>query len=243
MTTDKDGDVYLATSLQVVSPAFIPAAIENCEKSKFAAIPALTKIMGFGNSCKEFGLTTIQELQEALSKVVPLALAKTLPDQLRGWKEGKEFRYPVQLNAVLSASQEGGISGSSPATIGKFDEIKFGRVTGPTLSPGLWIVSIQFDGAVGAASTAITAANFGMSTPIGYSAPSFVIFPGNVAGQPASQHTYGIAKTVRVANPLTLYADVIVLPGGQTTIVSTKGNVTFTAQQISETNIVINDVK
>jgi hypothetical protein len=239
MTTDKEGDVYLAAPVQVVSPGLIPAIYDNCNKGLFKNVPALGSILGFGSDCKEFGSSTLKQLQEALSKVVGLAPIKTLPDTLRGYKGGEEFKYPVSLNAVKTASVITSVSGRTPVSGGV--KAVFGKNTGPVLSEGLWLVAISFSGAVGWQSPRTDYLNFGLDTTIGVTYP--VILANTSVADTQVSHSYNLQRfvTVPAGQSLALSAESFVFPG-PATIAFLKGEVEFNAQQISQTNLVVNGV-
>jgi hypothetical protein len=235
MTTDENGDVYLATPAQLVSPGLVPAIIDNCKKGLIKNVPVIDRILGFGADCAEFGATTLKQLQEALAAVVSLAPAKILPDTLRGYKAGVEYKFPVSLNAVQSKYGNGRFSGIKPSVPGRNS---FGVVTGPDLGEGLWLVTINMNSSWGSVAPALSYASFGMSTTIGEQAVSAVTIPG-MASVPSIGLTASISKIIQ--GPLSLKADLFAFPG-QATQLAFEGEVVFSAQEISRTNVIINNV-
>ena len=240
MTTDTEGDVYLATPKQVVYPelvsGLIPAIVENCEGGKIVNIPVLDRILGFGSDCKSFGATTLKQLQEALAKAVPLAAPATLPTFLRGFIDAdNERKYPVTVSKQLTSSLSIPVKKSifaggagAPAT-----------VTGQTLQPGLYAVTAN--------------ATFNV-TPTGASGVYFGLRGQLDAGQSVSNVTsltmgtsgnvvftgVNLTSFVRITTPTAI--KVTIEATGQPTTMNLDGDIKIDVMQLAELNLSINGV-
>jgi hypothetical protein len=246
-TYDKDGAPYLATPLQVVGPAFIDAAIENCPKMK--NVPLITQLMGFGKDCTEYGMTSIKQLAEALAKSLKLAPTKQLPDGLRGFKAGVEELYPVKVEGLK------GLVTQAPASAGGPIAASGNLVLAAqslAVTPGLWAFRVEITGAIAWNSTAGGYAFFQIAVREGgpsgnvlasskipvYFAPGSSSLGGDYA---ASAPATGFVYLPAGGN---IYADYTVYAkdGHQKIGAGAGSALVIQAQQLSQSNLVMNEV-
>jgi len=238
MTTDGNGDVYLATPLQVESPVWIASAIDNCEKGKIVNFPVLSQILGFGAGCKEFGSTTIKQLQEALAKVVPIATPGTLPAYLRGFLNADEERkYPVTVSKQFSGTQNFVVkqpllvnSQPTPYLMSSF-----------TLQPGLYAVSVIFTGSM--TPTGPTGHYFGIYAKLtaGVTRTSVSVSPASPIPNAAAFGSQTVVANVKITAPTVVQIE-LRSATSQGTALDFDGTAIVDVLQLAELNIAINGV-
>jgi hypothetical protein len=246
LAVDTEGRTVKVNPQNIVEQNLVSAIQDNCVKGKITRYPTLQTILGFAKDCSEFGMTGIEQLRAQLAALVPVAPPKTLPTYLRGYTAGgvSEEKFPISLNPAKIVSSSSDFKGGS-TSLEPQGRVECSYVLGPVLSEGIWMATISFAGIIGAAVTDSIMMNFGMETTLGNAVPTttYPLASHREGGEVAISHADSISKVVVVgpSEQLQLLAIMVIYPGASKAA-KFEGKTTFSAVQISSTNLVVNGV-
>jgi hypothetical protein len=140
---------------------FAQAIIEEgipklCEANKLKPIDMPTRLLSFGEKCRDFGVTSIEALLKALNNALPLAPKGTFPVELRGFGAAggdNEQRYPVAISPIKQQAFGQSISVAGTDAVST-------AVNVPILKSGLYSINAYARG--------ILTVNIGGTLPDGY---------------------------------------------------------------------------